>query len=137
MTDNKFMSTPYEAPANNCVAFMRLMVDDIARAKSFYEQVFGWIFQSEAYKPTILVFKTGGQVMGAMHLRDSGAGPAAGASLPIQIYIKVEDVAATLKKVEEAGGKVITDKFNEGGHTDMGEVEDSEGNRIGLLRWLM
>jgi uncharacterized protein len=130
---DKFMSTPYEQPADNCVAFMRIAVSDIARAQEFYSKVFGWIFQEQPYKPTIVIFKTGGQVMGSLHVRD-GADRSRDAVLN---YIKVADVAETLKKVAEAGGQVVTEKWTEGNHTDMGEFEDTEGNCWGLLHWLL
>ncbi|KAG8911565.1 hypothetical protein FRC00_006241 [Tulasnella sp. 408] len=128
-----FMSLPYEKPADNCVAFMRIYVSDIDRAEKFYSTVFGWVFQSQRYQSTISVFKTGGQVMGSLH-QNKDAGTKAPSILN---YIKVASVEETLKKVGEAGGKVVEEKWTEGGHTDMGTFEDSEGNLVGLLHWLM
>ncbi|KIO24620.1 hypothetical protein M407DRAFT_25960 [Tulasnella calospora MUT 4182] len=128
-----FMSLPYDKPADNCVAFMRISVSDIDRAEKFYSTVFGWVFQSKRYQSTISVFKTGGQVMGSLH-EHKDAGTKAPAVLN---YIKVASVEETLKKVVEAGGKVVEEKWTEGNHTDMGTFEDTEGNLVGLLHWLM
>jgi uncharacterized protein len=132
MAENKFMSTPYDKPADDCVAFMQIAVTDLPRAQKFYEDVFGWIF-STPYKPTVIVFKTGGQVMGALHVREDSGGvrPA------ILNYIKVADITATLEKVAAAGGEVIKEKWTEGGHTEMGEFQDPDGNTFGVLHWLM
>lgn len=55
----------------------------------------------------------------------------------ITIYILVEDVEDTLKKVVTAGGKVKMEKTVEGGHTEMGRFWDTEGTVIGVLRWLI
>jgi uncharacterized protein len=128
-----FNTMPYEQPSDNCVAFMRISTADLARAQKFYSEVFDWTFQDPAYLPTIRVFKTGGQVMGALHQRDdAGSKPS-----PIVNYIKVADVDETLKKAVAAGGKVVKEKFNEGGHSDLAEFEDTEGNTLGLLHWHM
>lgn len=132
---DKFKSMPYDKPADNCVAFIQIFVRDLARAQAFYEAVFGWTFQSEAYAPTITVFKTGGQVLGALHVRDTE--PVADKQPSILTFVKVADVAATLEIAREAGGKVVKEKWTEENHTDMGELEDTEGNRLGLLHWLM
>jgi uncharacterized protein len=129
-----FSSTAYIKPADNCVAFMRIAVKDLDRAQRFYSSVFGWVFQEESYQTNIRMFKTGGQVMGGLHKRDDDAGAKPAAILN---YIKVADVAHTLTKVVEAGGKVVEEMWTEGNHTDMGQFEDTEGNVIGLLHWLL
>jgi predicted enzyme related to lactoylglutathione lyase len=54
----------------------------------------------------------------------------------IVIFLIVEDVVATLEKVKGIGGKVIQEMMNEGGHTELGKFEDTEGNLVGVLRWL-
>jgi predicted enzyme related to lactoylglutathione lyase len=127
------MAESYQQPPDNCVAFMRIAVKDMERAQKFYAAVFGWAFHAEAYTPNVRVFQTGGQVMGAIHKmpEDAGSKPA------ILNYVKVADVAAALEKVAAAGGKVVEEKWNEGGHTDMGQFEDTEGNLVGLLHWTM
>ncbi|KAG8917779.1 hypothetical protein FRC01_002215 [Tulasnella sp. 417] len=128
-----FMSIPYEKPPDNCVAFMRIRVSDMDRAEKFYSTVFGWVFQTERHKPTITVFMTGGQVIGSLHKHDD-----AGTKDPsVLSYIKVANVEETLKKVVEAGGKVVEEKWTEGDHTDMGTFEDTEGNLMGVLYWFV
>ncbi|KIO24624.1 hypothetical protein M407DRAFT_244374, partial [Tulasnella calospora MUT 4182] len=70
--------------------------------------------------------------MGSLHQHKD-----AGAKAPAVLnYIKVAGVDETLKKVVEAGGKVVEEKWTEGNHTDMGTFEDTEGNLVGLLHWL-
>jgi predicted enzyme related to lactoylglutathione lyase len=55
----------------------------------------------------------------------------------ITIHILVEDVGQTLEKAAKAGGKVTREMWVEGGHTELGEFMDSEGNAVGILRWLI
>jgi uncharacterized protein len=43
----------------------------------------------------------------------------------------------TLKKVVEAGGKVVKEPSIEGGHTEFALYRDTEGNTGGLLKWHM
>lgn len=54
----------------------------------------------------------------------------------IIVYFMVEDVEATLKKVVDNGGKIKQEKRIEGGHTELGSFWDTEGNLVGVLRWL-
>lgn len=55
----------------------------------------------------------------------------------IVVYIQVEDVEEILKKVVENGGKVKEGRRVEGGHTEMGSFWDTEGNVVGVLKWLI
>lgn len=55
----------------------------------------------------------------------------------IVISLMVEDVAATLEKVRSEGGKVVDEMKVEGNHTELGRFEDTEGNVVGVLRWLI
>jgi uncharacterized protein len=53
----------------------------------------------------------------------------------IVLYMRVENVEATLEKAKVAGGGVVKEKWNEGGHTELGEFRDTEGNLVGVLKW--
>ena len=51
--------------------------------------------------------------------------------------MKVESVEETLDKAKSADGEVVKEKWVEGGHTEMGEFRDTEGNLVGVLKWLI
>jgi predicted enzyme related to lactoylglutathione lyase len=55
----------------------------------------------------------------------------------ITIHILVNNVGQTLETAAQAGGKVVREMWVEGGHTELGEFTDSEGNAVGILRWLI
>jgi uncharacterized protein len=55
----------------------------------------------------------------------------------ILLYMRVEGVEETLEKAKSSGGEVVKEKWVEGGHTEMGEFRDTEGNLVGVLKWLI
>jgi predicted enzyme related to lactoylglutathione lyase len=51
------------------------------------------------------------------------------------LYLSVEDVAGTLAAAEEAGGEVLVDAEALDGGGTFGIVADTEGNRVGVMRF--
>jgi predicted enzyme related to lactoylglutathione lyase len=125
----------YKHPPVNCVAFTRIMVDDLDRAQAFFSSVFGWHF---LYAPSEgpRVCTTGGDVMSGLHLRQPSGTQESFKNPGVVNYVMVDDVDATLKRLVEAGGKITKEKWTEGGHTELAEFEDTEGNLHGVLHWL-
>lgn len=86
-------------------SWFELMTTDVDAAKKFYTGLFGW--ETEEYPMegiSYTVLKIGGKaVAGMMAMPDEAK------SMPPawSIYITVDDVDATAKKVEELGGKVL------------------------------
>jgi predicted enzyme related to lactoylglutathione lyase len=86
-------------------SWMELMTTDVAPAKRFYHQLFGW--EMETYPMAGMeydVVKVAGQAKGGIMRMPPQADempPAWG------IYVTVDDVDATAKKVAELGGKVL------------------------------
>ena len=81
-----------------------LMVNDLAKAKQFYGRVFDWRFDDAPF-PGYTMIDPGGGVPGGIMAR-SPASPMA----MLNTYFQVDDIAATLRKVVEAGGTVIVPK---------------------------
>ena len=48
------------------------------------------------------------------------------------VYFSVNDIEAVLKKANESGGRVVTEKASIGEFGFVGHFEDTEGNRVGL-----
>ncbi|KAF8849973.1 hypothetical protein BDZ45DRAFT_731892 [Acephala macrosclerotiorum] len=137
------MSQPTsQKPALNSPAWLNIPCSSVPRAREFYTSVFGWSFFSppgtspESFNPFKISDST---IMGALMKSDEAEGvdsTAKGKEGGIVIFLMVEDVDATLKKVVESGGKVKQDKRIEGGHTELGSFWDTEGNVVGVLKWL-
>ncbi|CZR52691.1 uncharacterized protein PAC_02568 [Phialocephala subalpina] len=121
-------------PSPNSPAWLNIPCFSVPRAREFYASVFGWSFfsppgtSSESFHP----FKiTDSVVMGALMKSDDAEGVRGtekGKEGGIVVYLMVEDVNATLKRVVEKGGKVKQGKRVEGEHTELGSFWDTEGN---------
>ena len=88
-------------PAFNAIAWFEVGTDDPAAAERFYGDVLGWTVANDG-NPTYQTFTTGDPdgVHGGLFATDGQL-----ASYAVFSVI-VEDVAATCRKAEEAGGKV-------------------------------
>lgn len=102
--------------------------DDVERATSFYSNVFGWQFEAMAEFEHYYLYTAGpGGLGGGIGIRGQNAPQA------VRNYIGVDDVDATVGKVQANGGTVVVPK------TDIGfgwyaAVTDTEGNEIGLYK---
>lgn len=115
------------------VTHFEIPADDLERAKTFYQGVFGWQIQQVPNYHLITTVETdekqmpkeSGAINGGMMKRDKpGEGPT--------IVISVSSVDESIKKIEAAGGKVVMPKIQV---MDMGlyaRFTDTEGNIIGI-----
>jgi uncharacterized protein len=118
------------------LASFSIHVDDIDRARAFYEAVFGWEFEPWG-PPGFYLIHTGDDespgVQGLMHER---AEPRSGTGLNgVEPTFVVDDVDAVAATVEANGGKII---FAKSVIPTVGELIrflDTEGNDIGAMRY--
>lgn len=120
--------------ASNPVRWFEIYVQDLPRAKAFYESVFQtrlskmdspdmddyWTF------PPMIMDQPG--TSGAI-CRMEGM-PSGGNSTII--YFGCEDCAVEAQRSVRAGGKIFKDKFSIGEYGAIALVIDTEGNMIGL-----
>jgi predicted enzyme related to lactoylglutathione lyase len=110
------------------------------RAMKFYTQSFGWQLQDmpEMNYVMAMTSPTGpdyrpseaGAINGGLFARPKEApGPV--------IYVGVASVDEAIKKVQAAGGKVVTPKTAIPGMGAYGRISDTEGNVIGLFEAAM
>ncbi|MEW6686976.1 MAG: VOC family protein [Candidatus Edwardsbacteria bacterium] len=111
--------------ANN-FNWVEIRTRDLERAKRFYEGLFGWKISGKENKDF------------AYWLIDTGTKPGGGMwrmpedkPLGILVYILVDDIESTLKKVEELGGKVTIPKSPSAG-CFMAAFADPDGNTFRL-----
>ena len=118
---------------SNPVGWFEIYVQDMTRAKTFYEAVFGvqltrlesspdlemWAFpmQQEGYGATGALVRMPGFQSG-----DNS----------VLVYFSCADCAVEAAKVADAGGRIQKPKFSIGQHGFIALVTDSEGNMIGL-----
>jgi uncharacterized protein len=123
----------------NKVAFFELPADDVARASTFYNTVFGWatppmgnggVFalttdSDERGNPT-----EAGGINGDIQLRSKRL------DRPL-IMIAVDDIDAQLQTIKNAGGKVVHAPQNEAKFgLDWAVFSDTEGNHVGVYAWV-
>ena len=118
--------------AENPVNWFEIYVDDMERAKNFYEAVLG-VKLEKMPGPDI--------EMWAFPMEENGAGAAgslvhmdgfkAGSNSTI-VYFSCEDSATEESRVETAGGKVFKTKFSIGPYGFIALANDTEGNMFGL-----
>lgn len=85
----------------NPLCHWELMVQDVAKAKAFYGQVFDWRFD-DASHPGYTLVDTGQEPGGGMMAKPENSPTTA-----LNAYFRVEDIDRTLRQVTEAGGVVI------------------------------
>jgi uncharacterized protein len=126
----------------NPVQHFDLPSKEPARAKKFYEQVFGWEvnpmpgggipYWALVNSPEVELMqpKIAGTINGGMYMRT-------GEKDSLTIYVTVDSIEKTLKKAAEQGGKTVMPKMPVGEMGFAAKISDSEGNIIGLWETAM
>ena len=110
--------------------------DDVERAKTFYERVFGWTFSAWG-PPTFYQIRTGpaGEtppVRAALQGRRTFEGQA---PIGYECTIGVESIDETARKVAAAGGSVVLPKSIIAGVGALMFFKDTEGNVFGAIQF--
>lgn len=120
----------------NPVGWFEIYVDDITRAKQFYQAVFN-IELTELTPPSdgsslqMWAFPSDMQVYGASGALVQMSGVAAGGNSTL-IYFSCEDCAVEAARISSAGGKIQEEKTSIGEYGFIVLAFDTEGNMIGL-----
>jgi predicted enzyme related to lactoylglutathione lyase len=129
--------------AKNPFVWTEISVDDLARAKKFYETVLQIELEPLPTPDDMQVEKDSenyfemlafpGDMMGpgssGTLVKSNMGRPGPGGTL---VYFHAEDCAKPLSRVEPAGGKVIAPKMSLGEYGFCAIAEDTEGNTIGF-----
>ena len=97
--------------------------------ESFYSELFGWKIDSNNPMRYGMVDTGGGP--GAI---TGGIGGAPDGSPRVSIYAQVEDLQATLDKVEAMGGRTVLPPTKVPGGPELAMFADPVGNITGILR---
>ncbi|TXH68001.1 MAG: VOC family protein [Thiothrix sp.] len=120
---------------SNPVGWFEIYVQDMPRAKAFYEAVF------QVTLSPIPGEEQESLQMYAFAMNDQGYG-ATGALVKMEgvptgfagtlVYFSCEDCAVEAQRAVDAGGKIFKDKWSIGEHGHIAMIHDTEGNMIGL-----
>jgi imidazolonepropionase-like amidohydrolase/predicted enzyme related to lactoylglutathione lyase len=120
------------ARSRNVVSWFDIPVNDIERARAFYEAALGiQLMVLEFGEVKFALFPDRGEAGGAAgwliqspHNQPSGQGTV--------VYFEVQDIDGCLSRVPAAGGRASQPKFKMGQLGCICLIQDSEGNTIGL-----
>jgi predicted enzyme related to lactoylglutathione lyase len=96
--------------------------------ETFYRELFGWKINSDNPMKYGIV-ETGGGPEGI----NGGVGPSSDGKMRVSIYACVEDLKATLDRVERLGGKTILPPTEVPGGPKLAMFADPAGNITGLF----
>lgn len=116
----------------NPVQWFEIPVEDLDRAKNFYETILGvelTISEMGPLKMAWFPMVQRGQGAAGTLVKAQGYTPSHAGTL---VYVHVDDIEGTLAKVNDNGGKTIAQKTGIGEHGFIAHFEDCEGNRVAL-----
>jgi len=116
--------------------YFEIPITDMERAVQFYTSVFGFEFERETiHDNEMALFPLDENAPGISGALAKGEiyKPTKEGTL---IYLKSKDIDKTLDQAIHNGGAVLFPKTSNGEWGFVAELEDSEGNRIGLLQAL-
>ncbi len=110
------------------IVHFEIPADDVARAKSFYAQLFGWQIEAPPGFADYWLVQTDaeGQALGGGLFQRHTPGQG------VLHYIGVESVAEYAARVETLGGKIITPRSAVPGMGWFAVFHDPEGNVMAL-----
>ena len=117
-----------------------IAVADLARARRFYADAFGWLLQVDA--PSYAEFALpGGTRFGVYErrgfARNTGQLPVetpAGALSPTELYFHVEDLIGAIDRVRRAGGRCLSELSAREWGDEAAYFADPDGNVLVLAR---
>ena len=121
----------------NPVGWFEIYVNDMARAKAFYEAVFQRKLEKLPTPPGIGEMEMWAFPMSQEEHGASGAlvkmpGCAGGGEGGTLVYFSCADAAVEAGRAAQNGGQVFKEKFSIGDYGFIAIVTDTEGNAIGL-----
>ncbi len=118
--------------SRNAVGWFEIYVDDMERAKKFYEAVFAVTLDHlEMPEVEMWSFPMNAEASGASGalIRMEGHGAGGNSTL---VYFNCDDCAVEESRVEPNGGEIFKSKFSIGEHGFISLAYDTEGNMFGL-----
>jgi len=125
-------------PAHGQVAHFSINADDVARARTFYETVFGWKFHAwgppgfymiEMIPPDVIPPPLLGSLQGRRELV-SGV-----KAHGFECTIAIVDIDATILAIEGAGGEIVMPRCTLPSIGHLCFFQDPEGNLVGAMQY--
>ena len=117
------------------VVHFEIPADKVERAKTFYSKAFGWAMNPVPQMDYTMIGTTASDQNGmptAPGAINGGLGKKGGALKSVVVTIAVQDIDASLKKIQDLGGKTVQKKMPVGNMGFSAYFKDTEGNVVGL-----
>jgi uncharacterized protein len=119
---------------NNPGIYFEIPVSLMERAIQFYKKVFDFKFTIEEIhgnEMAMLPFEVGKSGITGALAKGEIYQPTLSGTL---IYLGNDDIDETLTRAQSAGANVLFPKTKAGDYCYVAEIQDSEGNRIGIMQ---
>lgn len=122
------------------VVHFEMPYENSERLRKFYTDAFGWQMQQLGKEMGEYVLATTTETdENRMPLKTGAIGGGfypKGPEMPVcpSVVIAVEDLKVAMKKVTDAGGKILGEPMEIPGIGQFVSITDSEGNRVGVLQ---
>jgi uncharacterized protein len=117
---------------SNPVGWFEIYVQDVDRARAFYEKTFDVTLQSlpsQGVELWAFPMNHGGSGAAGALVKMEGKDPGIGGTI---VYFPGENCATVAARAAQNGGRIQTEKKSIGEHGFIAHVLDTEGNLIGL-----
>lgn len=115
------------------VRHFAIHVDDVDRARGFYQAVFGWRFAPQGPQNLYQSQDPGhGLVAALLQRRDSLKGEGIRG---FEVTAGVEDLEQTIQAILANGGKLLMPPFHIEGVGELIFFEDTEANQVGAIQY--
>jgi predicted enzyme related to lactoylglutathione lyase len=119
----------------NNVDFFAINADDVPRARTFYERVFGWSFEPWG-PPGFYLIETGKETKGAprgalQERRELAPGQK---MIGYENTISVPNIDQAIRAIEANGGRIAAPKFHIPTVGTVAYFFDTEGNVAGIIQ---
>jgi predicted enzyme related to lactoylglutathione lyase len=120
---------------SNNVDFFAINADDVPRARTFYERVFGWSFEPWG-PPGFYLIDTGKEPKGAprgalQERRELAPGQK---MTGYECTVSVPDIDQAIRAIEANGGRIAAPKFHIPTVGTVAYFFDTEGNVAGIIQ---
>ena len=113
---------------SNPIVHIEFSAKDPLTAGKFYSDLFGWKLKTWP-EYNFATFETeGGPTGGFPKIDDKQFKPG-----DVIVYIETDDIDATLRQIEAAGGKTLVPRSPIDDHSWYAYFQDPSGNRVGLF----
>lgn len=114
----------------NKLVHFSIEADDVARAKAFYEQVFGWSFS--AWGPPNFYRINGAGVYGALQERRE---PLPEGRKGFELTFAIDDIDATVSAINKTGGRADGERYTIPSVGIVTAFTDTEGNAGMIMQY--